>query len=222
MAAAGVSPAAFYFFRRRVTDRFQKLVWAGLIAALVGIVVVYAVTESRRAPLPVIARVRPFVLTNQLAQPVAHAALRGQVAVVNVVFSRCPIQCPKLMQQMGRIQAGVGPGVRLLTLTADPGFDTPAVLARYGQKFGVDPAKWWLLTGDKAELYRLATEDLKFNLLENAGPPPVPLADLFIHSTDFAVLDKAGRLRAVVHGEDAEAVATALALVKQLLRETDL
>ena len=193
-------------------DRFQKTLWAALVAALVGIVAIYFFTEGRKAPLPVIGQVGPFILTNQLGRPVSRADLKGRVSVANVVFSRCPTQCPKLMQQM----------VRLLTLTADPGHDTPEALRRYGQRFGVDDGKWWLLTGDKAELYRFATEDLKFNLLENAGPTPVPLADLFIHSTDFAVLDKAGRLRAVVHGEEPDAGAKIAAHVRQLLRETNL
>lgn len=203
-------------------DRFQKTLWAALVAALVGIVGIYFFTEGRKVPLPVIGQVRPFVLTNQLGRPVSPADLKGRVSVANVVFSRCPTQCPKLMQQMARVQAAVGPGVRLLTLTADPGHDTPEVLRRYGQRFGVDDGKWWLLSGDKAELYRFATEDLKFNLLENAGPSPVPLADLFIHSTDFALLDKAGRLRAVVHGEEPDAEAKIVAHVRQLLRETNL
>ena len=203
-------------------DRFQKTLWAALVAALVGIVAIYFFTEGRKAPSPVIGQVGPFILTNQLGRPVSRADLKGRVSVANVVFSRCPTQCPKLMQQMARVQAAAGPGVRLLTLTADPGHDTPEALRRYGQRFGVDEVKWWLLTGDKAELYRFATEDLKFNLLENAGPTPVPLADLFIHSTDFAVLDKAGRLRAVVHGEEPDAGAKIAAHVRQLLRETNL
>ena len=203
-------------------DRFQKTRWAALIAALAGIVAIYVFTEGRKAPLPVIGQVKPFALTNQLDRPVSLADLKGRVSVANVVFSRCPTQCPKLMQQMARVHAAVGPGVRFLTLTADPGNDTPEVLDRYGKRFGVDDGKWWLLTGDKAELYRFATEDLKFNLLENAGPPPVPLADLFIHSTDFAVLDKAGRLRAVVHGEEPDAEAKIAAHIRQLLRETNL
>ena len=203
-------------------DRFQKTLWAALVAALAGIVAIYFFTEGRKAPLPVIGQAGPFILTNQLGRPVSRADLKGRVSVANVVFSRCPMQCPKLMQQMARVQAAAGPGVRLLTLTADPGHDTPEALRRYGQRFGVDDGKWWLLTGDKAELSRFAIEDLKFNLLENAGPTPVPLADLFIHSTDFAVLDKAGRLRAVVHGEEPDAEAKITAHVRQLLRETNL
>ena len=203
-------------------DRFRKIVWAGLVAALTGIAVAYFITESRRAPLPVISQTHGFALTNQLGEPVTPASLRGRVAVVNVIFTQCPIQCPKLSQQMARVQESLPAGVRLVSLTADPGYDSPAVLQRYGQRFGADPEKWWFLTGGKAGLYHFATEDLKFNLLESADPEHAKLEDRFIHSTDFAIVDKAGRLRALVHGEEPDAAARILGFVKQLLRETNL
>lgn len=203
-------------------DRFQKLVWSGLIAALVAITVVYFLASARRAPLPVISRMQAFSATNQLGAAVSAASFHGQVVVVNVIFSRCPTQCPKLTQQMVRVQAGVGTGVRLVTLTADPDYDTPEILARYGTRHAVDAARWWLLTGSKAEIYRLAAEDLKFNLVETADPANARLEDRFIHSADFALLDKAGRLRAVVHGEEPDAAGKILSLVQQLRRETTL
>ena len=203
-------------------DRLQKLVWSGLVAALAGIAAVYFFAESRRAPLPVISRIRSFALTNQLGEPVTPASLRGRVTVVNVIFTQCPIQCPKLSQQMARVQESVPAGVRLISLTADPGYDSPAVLQRYGKRFGADPAKWWFLTGDKIGLYHFAAEDLKFNLLESADPEHAKLEDRFIHSTDFAIVDKAGRLRAVVHGEEPDAETRIVGHVKQLLRETNL
>ena len=203
-------------------DRFQKIVWGGLVAALMAIGVIYFLSATRRSPLPVISQVNPFAATNQLGEAVGADALRGHVSVVNVIFSRCPTQCPKLTQQMARVQAAVGPGVRLLTLTADPGYDTPEVLKRYAQRNGADPAKWWFLTGTKAEIYRLATNDLKFSVLESANPAEAKLEDLFIHTTDFAIVDRAGRLRTVVHGEEPDAPAQIVALVKQLQRETSL
>ncbi|HTH49000.1 MAG TPA: SCO family protein [Candidatus Limnocylindria bacterium] len=203
-------------------DRFQKLVWGGLVATLVAIAVIYFVTDARRSPLPVISRITAFAATNQLGAAVGPASWRGQVVVVNVIFSRCPTQCPKLTQQMAQVQSSIGPGVRLVTLTADPVFDTPEVLKRYAQRNGADPAKWWFLTGTKAEIYRLAVSDLKFSVLESANPAEAKLEDLFIHTTDFALVDRAGRLRAVVHGEEPDAPAQIAALVKQLLRETSL
>ena len=47
------------------------------------------------------------------------------------------------------------PDVRLVSLTVDPRDDTPAVLAKYGERFGADTNRWLLLTGDRTTLYGL-------------------------------------------------------------------
>ena len=194
--------------------------WAVFGVALVAITIIAFLIEFNRSPLPVIGPVRSFTLTNQLGAAVGLASLHGSAGVANVIFSRCPTQCPKLAAQMARVQQSMPPGARLLTLTADPGYDTPEVLARYGRTYHTDPARWWFLTGTKAEVYRLAIEDFKFNLLESAEPAKARLEDLFIHSTDFAVFDRVGQVRAVVHGEEPDAVTRIVTLLRQLQRES--
>jgi protein SCO1/2 len=205
-------------------DRFQQTLWTILVLALVGVGGAYFVLDSKpvqplAAPLPVIGSVKPFSLTNQLGATVTEVDLRGQVVVADVIFSRCPTLCLRLSQQMARLQTRVPAGVRLLSLTADPAFDTPTVLAKHGQRHGAEAAKWWFLTGPKAEVYRLATNSLLFAVMENPEPEPAKLEDLFIHSADFKIVDRLGRLRAVVYGEETNAVERILSLVTQLQRE---
>ncbi len=202
-----------------MNDRFQRVVWTVFAVILLGIGSVAFFKESRRVDMPVLGPLRPFTLTNQLGDVVRLPSLRGAAGVVNVIFSRCPTQCPKLTAQMAGIQARLPAGARLITLTADPSFDTPQVLKRFSEPYHADPARWWFLTGTKAELYRFATEDLLFNLLETADPAKARLEDLFIHSTDFALFDRAGRLRGVVHGEVPDAVDQVVHRLKQLQRE---
>jgi len=204
-------------------DRFQKTIWAALVLALAGIAAAYFVMEPRRTEppvdLPVIGELKPFTLTNQLGEAVSAESLRGQVLVANIIFSRCPTQCHLLSQQMARVQKGLPPGVRLLSLTADPAFDTPQILTRYGQRYGADPARWWFLTGPKADVYHLATNSLLFSVLEHPEPAKATLEELFIHSGDYRLIDKSGRLRAIVYGEQADAERQILKLVDQLRSE---
>ena len=202
-----------------MNDRFQRVVWAVFAVILLGIGSAAFFIESRRVTMPVLGPLRAFTLTNQLGDVIRLPQLRGAAGAVNVIFSRCPTQCPKLTAQMAGIQARLPSGARLITLTADPAFDTPQVLKRFGEPYHADPARWWFLTGTKAELYRFATEDLLFNLLETADPAKARLEDLFIHSTDFALFDRAGRLRGVVHGEAPDAVDQVVHRLKQLQRE---
>jgi len=87
-------------------------------------------------------------------------------------------------------------GVRLVTLTTDPEFDSPEVLKRYGERFGADPKRWQFLTGPKAEVTRLGSDSLKLGSVEKKPEERESAADLFIHSTMFVLVDKQGRMRA--------------------------
>lgn len=193
-------------------SHIQRGLWAALIASLLAVSVAYL--RSRNDP-PVLSRLEEFNLTNQLGQAVGRHALRGRVTVVNVIFSRCPTQCRRLSAQMQRIQSRIPSGVRLVSLTADPEFDTPEVLRRYGLEYQASPDRWWLLTGRKSEVYRVAISDLKFAVVESGEPSP-KLEDLFIHSADFGVLDSQGRLRFVIHSEDSDAEEQVIRAVKRL------
>jgi protein SCO1/2 len=199
--------------------RLDKIIWTLLVAAMLAVVIVFAVVDSK--PLPVIGEVAPFRLTNQLGAPVSSETLRGQAWAANVIFSRCPTLCVGLSQQMERMQLLLerGASTRLISLTADPEFDTPPTLLAYGRRFEANTNRWWFLTGPKADVYRLATNSLKFTVMENADPANAKIEDLFIHSTAYVVVDKRLRLRLVVQGERPEAEATILEALRRLSRE---
>ncbi len=202
-----------------MTASWNKWVWASLIAGVVGVIAIYVRQTVTVPPLPVLHSAGAFQLTNQLGVAVTDGDLHGSLTVVNVIFSRCPTQCHRLSQQMGRLQSLVPPGTRLVSLTADPDYDSPEVLSLYGRKYKADPQRWWFLTGPKAAVYRYATSDLLFTVLESPDPAHAKLEDLFIHSADFAILDGQARLRAVVHGEDLDAESRVVALLERLRRE---
>ena len=201
--------------------RFHKLIWSILIALFLVGIGVALVAELRRTSLPVLGRLHPFTLTNQLGLAVSPSALQGKVVVVNVIFSRCPTQCHQLSQKMAALQKVLGAGVLLVSLTADPQYDPPAVLTQYGRRYGTDPQRWWFLTGPKSEVYRVAEKDLLFTVMDTGEANP-KLEDRFIHAGNFVILDRQGRLRASVAGEEPDAEQRILELVRQLSRETSL
>jgi cytochrome oxidase Cu insertion factor (SCO1/SenC/PrrC family) len=119
--------------------------------------------------------------------------------------------------------------VRFVTLTSDPDYDTPPVLKKFAAQFRADPARWSFLTGNKPELRSLAVNDFKFSVVDK---PPADRAvpdDLFIHSTWFALVDRAGQMRgwvdedghqhAIFESDDPAALSRLKAAIKQLLRE---
>lgn len=197
-------------------NRLHKMLWAMLVTGIVAVCVAFALT-ARAPALPVISQVHPFNLTNQLGNRVTLDSLLGEVWVANVIFSRCPTQCRKLSQQMQKIQSHLPSGAKLVTLTADPEYDTPQVLKRYGEQYQNQPDKWWFLTGPKTDIYRLAISDLKFSVMESGEPNP-KLEDMFIHSVLFVVVDRKGRIRAVVQGEEPDAEEQVLKQVRYVRR----
>jgi protein SCO1/2 len=154
--------------------------------------------------LPVLGQAPPFTLTNQLGEVVTLHDLTGRVWVADIIFTRCAGPCPVMTHQMSELQTlwAREPRVRLVTLTTDPVYDTPAVLRAYGEKAQADPQRWWFLTGDKAEIARVAVQGLRLTAVPVPEAERVNPADLFIHSTLFVVVDKHGRLRAVVETQD--------------------
>ena len=182
----------------------NRLIWLGLglTAALLVLAFLLATLNFRAGlgkPLPVISQVSDFTLTNQDGKAVSLPDLRGHVWVADIIFTRCPGPCLKMSRQMQDLQRSVPlrSRARLVTLTTDPDFDTPAVLKTYAARFGADPSRWWFLTGTKQQIAAVARDSLKLSAVEKKPEERQSPADLFIHSTIFVLVDKQGRLRAV-------------------------
>ena len=199
----------------------ERASWVFLLAIMALVTVVFARRRAAPPELPKISRIGSFELTNQFGLRVSREDLEGWVVVADVVFTRCPGQCHQLSQMMARIQSGVAKGapVRLVSLTADPAYDAPSVMARYAQRYGAEGERWHFLTGPKADVYRLAIDGMKFSVVEDESAKGGSLEDQFIHSSSFAVLDRRGILRAMVQMEDPRCVERVLELVQRLSRE---
>jgi protein SCO1/2 len=220
--AAGTMPAAILLFGDvKFVDR---MLWTGLVAIMLVVVAIF-VRDRNRVPvsLPVISQIGSFALTNQFGLRTEKASLDGFVWVADVVFTTCPGQCHQLSQMLRRMQQRVpaGSNVRFVSITADPERDVPALLQRYGKRYGFDTNNWLFLTGPKAEVYGLATSGLKFSVVENETAKAAKLEDQFIHSASFAIVDRNGRLRAMVQAEDPGAEETVLRHVAGLLKERE-
>ena len=125
------------------------------------------------------------------------ADLTNQVWVADIIFTRCAGPCPRMTGQMKSLQEALpkASAAKLVTLTTDPEFDTPAVLKKYGERFGADPNRWLFLTGTKPEIAALASDSLKLSTQPVKPAERTGEADLFIHATLFVVVDRHARLR---------------------------
>ena len=141
------------------------------------------------------ARVVDFALTSQQGKPVTGADLRGRIHVASFIFTRCTAVCPALVRQLKRVQAE---DVRLVSFSVTPDLDTPAALAAYGAREGIDPAQWLLLTGDRSAIVRLARE---FYFADDRRLESTTGG--FLHTEKVLLVDAEGRLRGVYNGDGA-------------------
>jgi protein SCO1/2 len=91
------------------------------------------------------------VLLDTDARPVRlRDALAGNEPVMlNFIFTTCSTVCPIMVRVFAELPSRLGPAasqLRLVSITIDPEFDTPAKLKGYAQNFAPNP-RWQLLTG---------------------------------------------------------------------------
>ena len=204
------------------------LVLLGLTLLLLVALALTGLRGRSTVALPVLSVVPDFVLTNQDNRTITRTELLGRPWVADIIFTRCAGPCPLMTRRMKSLQ-DVLPSdsrVRLVTLTTDPAYDTPAVLRQYGERFGADFRRWWFLTGTSEQIARLAIDGLKLTALEIPESQRTNPADLFIHSTTFVVVDGQGQVRASFEtvGEDVDfgpVRRQMLRVLRQLERQQD-
>jgi protein SCO1 len=207
----------------RPGHRVEWLVWGALALTILAIAVAFVQTRMQesglRKPLDSLGEVPPFTLTNQFARAVSLTNLLGQVWVADVIFTTCPMSCERMTQRMHSLEKEVSARapVKFVSITAHPQVDTPAVLKKYADRHGVDQDRWHFLTGLKQDVYALSVNGLKFAVLDNTNR--VIPEDLFIHSTQFALVDKRGKIRGYFEGTEDEDRKQLLLAIKKLTRE---
>ncbi len=179
-----------------------RSVWVGysLVFSLIGLGVFVSILQHARQQkmdLPVIGPVADFTLTNQDGQVSTLADFTNHVWLADIIFTRCAGPCPRLTMQMKSLQDKLpaGDSARFVTLTTDPDFDTPEVLKKVGQHYGADFSRWTFLTGTKSEIAALASGSLKLSAVPVKLEDQKSIADLFIHTTIFVIVDKHAQLR---------------------------
>jgi len=187
------------------TARPPRTIWFGflLFFALFALAFLMWFVQAARnfgqVPLPFIGAVADFTLTNQDGRATSLAALTNHVWVADIIFTRCAGPCPRMTGQMRSVQGLLPPDstAKLVTLTTDPDFDSPAVMKKYGERFGADFSRWTFLTGSKAQIAGLASDSLKLSAVPVKPEDRRNDADLFIHTTIFVVVDKHAQLRGI-------------------------
>ncbi len=143
-------------------------------------------------------RIDDFSLTDQNGNTVRRRDLRDKVIVANFFFTTCSGTCPKLSNNLKKIQEALPSEseVVLLSFSVTPKLDQVEILKAYAQQYGVLDNRWHLLTGDKEKIYKLARQ----SFFSDDGESFRGQENDFIHSDRLTLIDREGRIRGVYNG----------------------
>lgn len=136
-------------------------------------------------------------LVERSGKAVSLNDLRGKVWLVGQVFTRCPGQCAGMTAEMGKFQEkfGADPRFQLVSVSLDPEYDTPELLAEFANTHGFMGENWWFVTGVPEEVNGYMRKNFFFAPKKKADADKDSEMDLFLHDTKVALVDGGGHVR---------------------------
>lgn len=160
-----------------------------------------------------------FLLTERSGKAVTDRDLADKLWLASFVFTRCQASCPRITSVMKGLQEKLtDQDVQLVSFSVDPEHDTPEVLAKYAAGYGADKERWWFLTGEKEELYRLIKDGFKLSV-EPLDPddPQAAIMDIS-HSSKLALVDRGNQIVGLYDSENQDELRALLTRVGRLER----
>lgn len=166
--------------------------------------------EVAAGGLPVLWEVPHFAFEDAEGQVIRDSSLQGHVWVADFIFTRCTSVCPVITAEMTLLRRTIrSPGVRFVSFSIDPEFDTPDVLKAYATRWEGDP-RWLLVRPEPAQVADFARAmHVPF---ERSPDPEEPL----LHTSLFFLVDRSGRVRGLYGSLDEPAVLRLVADANQL------
>ena len=101
---------------------------------------------------------------DQNGTPRDFSSFTGSTVVLTFIYTRCPMPtfCPLMDRHFAAMQTTLGKDpasgrrVHLVSVSLDPVYDTPPVLARHAAALHADPRRWTFLTGSRDDIDRFA------------------------------------------------------------------
>lgn len=159
-----------------------------------------------------------FSFVNQYGKTFTQEDFKGKVYVSSSFFTTCKSICPIMNRELTKVYKAFSSRTdfMLLSLTVDPETDSIQQLAMHAKNYEVTDDKWWFATGSKKDLYELTRKSFMLTVEEGDGGE-----DDFIHTQNFALIDKEKHIRGFYDGTDSIEVARLITDIRTLLKEYD-
>lgn len=155
-----------------------------------------------------------FKFVNQLGDTITKDSMRGKILLVDFFFTTCKTICVDMHRNMKKVQQDFidEPDVQILSHTVDPEIDSVKQLFQYAVDNNISSKNWFLLTGDKKDIYKMARNGYFITATQGDGGPTD-----FIHDDKIVLIDKEGQIRGYYNGTDSLKVKQLTDAVKVLL-----
>lgn len=145
-----------------------------------------------------------ITFTDESGRPRPLSSYRGTYALLTFIYTRCPLPdyCPRMNAHFAAVQRGLkaepllGRNARLLSVSFDPEFDTPARLTAKAREMGADPALWHFVTAPRAQVDEFGGKLGLSVLREGAGGANIT------HNLRTVLLDRDGKLARTYNGKE--------------------
>lgn len=187
--------------------------------------------------------VQDFSFINQNGDTITQNSIEDKVYVAEYFFTTCKGICPKMNANMRRVYDvyKADDNFMILSHTCMPETDSVALLKAYEQKMltsnliknkdasytleetqniavsKIENKNWLFLTGGKEQLYSMARQS--YNIDNDKPDSTQNIADQFIHTQFFALLDKQRRVRGIYDGLKEEEIQKLIIDIRGLLKE---
>jgi protein SCO1/2 len=156
-----------------------------------------------------------FELINQNGEIITNKDYKDKIYIADFFFTRCTNICIVMAYNMAELQEHYknDDEVMFLSHSVTPFIDSVAVLKTYAENKGVISGKWNVTTGDKKHIYELARKSYFAVIDEGTGDE-----NDFIHTENFVLIDKEGRIRGSYDGtekEDMQKIIEDISLLKE-------
>lgn len=161
--------------------------------------------------------IEPFSLINQDGQVINNDSLNGKIYVANFFFTVCTGICPKMVNNLWALQKTFDDNdqIKLVSFSVMPRVDSVPRLNEYGKLHDINPSKWFLLTGNKENIYELGRK----SFFAEKGLGLQKDNTEFLHTESMLLIDKKGRIRGIYNATQATDIERVTDDIKVLLKE---
>ncbi|WP_462264196.1 SCO family protein [Mucilaginibacter sp.] len=134
-------------------------------------------------------------LLDQNGNAVSSGSFKGRITVVNFFYTQCPASCIRVCNYMDSLVQNYAKNklVYFASVTVNPQHDDAGTLKHFAARYHVDAAKWRFLTGDTAQVYKLARQGFLVNAAQTGS-------NEFNFSNQMILIDAENRIRGYYTG----------------------